>query len=92
MACGVPVVVSPVGMNREVLAYGAIGFGAAHTQDWVDSLLELIDSAALRKQMGTEGRSVVERHFSLDRLVPAYAEIFRSVAYASGKTAVAEAA
>jgi glycosyltransferase involved in cell wall biosynthesis len=92
MACGVPVVVSPVGMNREVLAYGAVGFGATHTQEWVDSLLELIDSAGLRKQMGAEGRSVVERHFSLDRLVPAYAEIFRSVAYASGKTAVAEAA
>jgi glycosyltransferase involved in cell wall biosynthesis len=92
MACGVPVVVSPVGMNREVLAHGAIGFGATHLSHWVDSLLELIDSAPLRDQMGAEGRSVVERHFSLDRLVPAYAEIFRAVAFASGKTAVAEAA
>jgi glycosyltransferase involved in cell wall biosynthesis len=92
MACGVPVVVSPVGMNREVLAYGAVGYGAAHTDEWVDALLELIDSAALRDQMGTQGRSVVERHFSLDRLVPAYAEIFRTVTFASRKTAVAEAA
>jgi glycosyltransferase involved in cell wall biosynthesis len=69
-----------------------VGFGAVHTDEWVDSLLELIDSAALRDQMGTEGRSVVERHFSLDGLVPAYAEIFRTVAFASRKTAVAEAA
>jgi glycosyltransferase involved in cell wall biosynthesis len=92
MACGVPVVVSPVGMNREVLAYGAMGFGATHTNDWVDAFLELIDNAALRKQMGAEGRSVVERHFSLDHLVPAYAEILRTVAHASGKAAVAEAA
>jgi glycosyltransferase involved in cell wall biosynthesis len=92
MACGVPVVVSPVGMNRDVLAYGAVGFGATHTSEWVEALLELIDNAALRDQMGPEGRSVVERHFSLDRLVPAYAEIFRTVAHASGKTAVAEAA
>jgi glycosyltransferase involved in cell wall biosynthesis len=69
-----------------------VGFGATHTSEWVDALLELIDSAALRDQMGADGRSVVERHYSLDRLVPAYAEIFRSVAYASGKTAVAEAA
>lgn len=92
MACGVPVVASPVGMNREVLAYGAAGFGATHMNDWADALLALIDNAALRDQMGAEGRSVVERHFSLDRLVPAYAEIFRTVAYASGKTAVAEAA
>jgi glycosyltransferase involved in cell wall biosynthesis len=92
MACGVPVVVSPVGMNRDVLAYGAVGFGATDAGEWVEALLELIDNAALRDQMGPEGRSVVERHFSLDRLVPAYAEIFRAVAHASGKAVVAEAA
>jgi len=34
----------------------------------------------------------VERHFSLDRLVPAYAGIFRAVTFASRKTAVADAA
>ena len=34
MACGVPVVVSALGMNREVLARGKVGLGAESLSDW----------------------------------------------------------
>jgi len=33
MACGIPVVVSPVGMNENVLAMGEIGMGATTIDD-----------------------------------------------------------
>ncbi len=90
MACGLPVVVSPVGMNSDVLACGNIGFGPKSTQEWIDALLLLIDNPELRDRMGAAGRFVVEQHFSLERLVPRYAEVLHAVARAAKSAAVAE--
>ena len=92
MACALPVVVSPVGMNRDVLSCGNIGFGPKSTQDWIDALLLLIDNPELRDRMGATGRFVVEQQFSLERLVPQYAEVLHAVARAARSAAVAEVA
>ena len=92
MASGLPVVVSPVGMNRDVLAHGAVGFGANNTEEWIDALLLLIDNPELRDRMGVTGRSVVEQHFSLDRLVPRYANILNAIVGAANSESIAEVA
>ncbi len=65
MACALPVVVSPVGMNREVLLLGAIGYDATSLDEWIDALRELTQDPSLRRQMGNAGRRVVEQYFSL---------------------------
>lgn len=70
MACGLPVVVSPVGMNEEVLALGHVGLSARSNGDWVDALLALLDSPALRRAMGVAGRHTVVRYFSVHELAP----------------------
>lgn len=78
MACGLPVVVSPVGMNNEVLAQGDIGFGAASIDDWVDALDTLINSASKRSDMGRNGRRLLETHYSLNKLAPILASYLQS--------------
>ena len=75
MACGLPVVVSPVGMNVEVLKQGRIGFGPASEQDWVDALSELLSKPQLRMEMGKAGREIVIKHFSVEALVPELARV-----------------
>jgi glycosyltransferase involved in cell wall biosynthesis len=80
MAAALPVVVTPAGMNREVLALGQAGFGATTTTQWVDALTALLENEPLRRRLGAEGRSVIEEHFSLDRLARQYALLFRSLA------------
>jgi glycosyltransferase involved in cell wall biosynthesis len=80
MSCGVPVVVSPVGMNNDVLALGKVGFGARTTAEWVDSLLWLLDNPGKGAEMGAEGRRVVEQHYSLHALAPRLAEYIRRFA------------
>jgi len=79
MSCGLPVVVSPVGMNVEVLAMGNVGIGAATLDQWVDALLALLDNAQLRASMGTAGRCVVETFFSVDVLAPRLADVLKGV-------------
>jgi glycosyltransferase involved in cell wall biosynthesis len=78
MSCGIPVVVSRVGMNAEVLQKGEIGFGVAKRQDWVDALETLLASPELCASMGRAGRAVAELHYSVEVLAPRLAETLRA--------------
>ena len=80
MACGIPVVVSPVGMNENVLAMGEIGMGATTVDDWVDALSTLLNDKSLRLKMGQQGRRVVDSHFSIDVITPKLATILHQFA------------
>jgi glycosyltransferase involved in cell wall biosynthesis len=64
MATGLPVVVSPYGMNADVLQMGNVGFGVKTNDEWLQAFRILRDDAALRTQMGQAGRSVIEAGFS----------------------------
>ena len=77
MACGVPVVVSPVGMNVQVLAHGEAGLAARDMEEWTDAILALAKAPDLRHRMAMMGRSVVETHYSVHSAVPKLAEILR---------------
>jgi glycosyltransferase involved in cell wall biosynthesis len=70
MACGLPVVVSPVGMNAEVLSLGECGYGARTESQWVEGLVGLIEDWDLRQRLGAVGRRVVESNFSIQAVVP----------------------
>lgn len=68
MACGLPVVVSPVGMNAEVLALGELGLGPRTEDEWVQALDWLLREPAQRAALGAAGRSVAEQHYSRERV------------------------
>lgn len=80
MACGVPVVASPVGMNGEVLAMGSVGFAAKTQDEWVDALATLLAEPDVAQRMGSNGRAVIDAHFSVQVLSGRLAEIIRAVA------------
>jgi glycosyltransferase involved in cell wall biosynthesis len=65
MACGVPVVASPVGVNREIVVPGGNGLFADTVEEWDKTLRMLlnVDSEA-RKRMGAAGRVRVEKWYS----------------------------
>lgn len=65
MACGLPVVASPVGVNSEIVSDEVNGFLATTTQEWVQALVRLKDDRALRQRMGQEGRKLVEEKYCL---------------------------
>jgi len=67
MACGKPVVASPVGANTEVVRDAVDGYWASSNSEWVISLLELIDDSSKRKKMGLAARLRVEEYYSLNK-------------------------
>lgn len=77
MSCGVPVVVSPVGMNNEVLSLGCIGFGARNHAEWADCMSSLLDNPEKGREIGSTGRRIVERYYSLHTLAPRLGKYIR---------------
>lgn len=79
MACGIPVVVTPVGVNAELLRRGELGFGARSESEWVDALSQLLSKRELAIRMGTVGRAVVESGFSREVVATKLAGVLRAV-------------
>ena len=79
MAAGIPAVVTPAGMNREVLSLAEVGLGADTEPEWFTALSALLSDVGLRERMGAAGRAVVEEHFSLHQLAARYAAAFVSL-------------
>lgn len=79
MACGLPAVASPVGVNSEIIN-GSNGLLAAGAAEWRDALVRLIGDAKLRRQMGEAGRALAVRSYSLASQSPRIVELFKSAA------------
>jgi len=72
MGCGTPCVVSPVGMNAEIIEDGVDGFLAEGLEEWREKLERLILDAALREQMGRAAREVVIARYSHEANWPVF--------------------
>lgn len=69
MACGVPVIASPVGANRDVVQENC-GFFAEDTEQWLHALRTLRDNPGQRDTMGIQARLRIETEYSLQRNLP----------------------
>lgn len=65
MALGIPALVSPVGMNTEVVTNGVNGYVCATQDEWEAALRTLLQDDALRTRLGTAARTTVEERYSV---------------------------
>jgi glycosyltransferase involved in cell wall biosynthesis len=79
MACGIPVIASPVGVNAEIVEHGVNGFLVTTETEWTEALRILLSDPALRTRMGREGRRKVERDYSLQVWGPRVAQMLRHI-------------
>ena len=80
MACSLPVIASPVGVNRDIVEHGVNGFLATSEDEWRASLLALIRDPKLRLRMGEAGLKKVEKSYSLQTQGPRMAQLLRCIA------------
>jgi len=78
MACGLPVIASPVGVNTRIVAEGITGFLASSSQEWAAAVLKLSADPALRSRLGTAGRQKIEQEYSLQVAAPRLFDILES--------------
>jgi len=76
---GVPVVCTPMGINRDIVEDGVNGFWAQNEDIWVDRLMQLIHNKELRKGMGLKGREIVEKAYCLEVNAPRILDVLKRV-------------
>lgn len=80
MACGLPVVASPVGVNSEIVDNAINGYLASTTDEWVRALESLMADSELRRLMGAAGRKRVEEKYCLAVTAPRFVELLKQCA------------
>ncbi|HVM61504.1 MAG TPA: glycosyltransferase family 4 protein [Verrucomicrobiae bacterium] len=79
MACGIPVIASPVGVNPQIVTHGVTGLLATHLEDWEPALHSLITDAKLRQRLGAAGRTTIEKRFRVQRAAEAVHSVLRAL-------------
>ena len=79
MACGKPVLASPVGVNRQIVEHGVNGFLATTRDEWLEALRRLASDAALRMRLGEAGRAKVARDYALEVTGPKLLRWFQNL-------------
>jgi glycosyltransferase involved in cell wall biosynthesis len=77
MACGLPVIASPVGVNATIVDHGQGGFLASDHQEWRAALEALAVDPKLRARLGRHGRRKAEEHYSLRAIAPRLAAVLK---------------
>ncbi len=84
MACGLPVVTHPVGINTQIVEDGIHGYLATDEDSWVEGLSKLCADEALRHRMGASGRERIDSAYSLHSQQP---RLLAALAKLAAKTA-----
>lgn len=66
MALGIPTIMSPVGVNTEIIQDNENGFLADTEEEWLKKLIILIENPKLREEIGKLGRKTVVEKYSID--------------------------
>ncbi|MBL7901862.1 MAG: glycosyltransferase family 4 protein [Bacteroidia bacterium] len=77
MACEVPVVMSAVGVNTQIIRHGENGYLAKNEEEWLQALSLLIEDKSLRLKLGKAARETVEQHYSVERFKKTYLQAFQ---------------
>lgn len=79
MALEIATIMSPVGVNIEIIEDGENGFLADSVADWVNKIGLLVESEDLRKKLGKEGRETVIKEYSVKSQEANYLEFIDEI-------------
>lgn len=79
MSLEIPTVMSPVGVNTEIIQDGENGFLASTDEEWVTKISALIESPELRERLGKAGRKTVVEKYSFEANKEKWLQAFHSV-------------
>jgi glycosyltransferase involved in cell wall biosynthesis len=76
MALEIPTLMSPVGVNTEIIQSGRNGFLPKNEDEWFDQISALVESEQLRQEVGQAGRHTVEELYSVNANGQKYLSLF----------------
>lgn len=79
MALEIPAIMSPVGVNSEIIKDGLNGFLASEEEEWIEKISLLIEDIELRKRIGMEARKTVVDKYSKNSEKGSYIKYFNEL-------------
>jgi len=79
MALGKPTVMSPVGVNTEIIRDGENGCLASDNEEWIEKLSKLIESKELREQLGEAGKQTIIKYYSVNTQQKIILDVFNEL-------------
>ena len=76
MSLGIPVLVSPVGVNKDIVDHDQNGYHCHTDEDWITNADKLIDDPPLRTKLGMHGRDKVKTQYSTRTNLPRFLALF----------------
>ncbi|MFP4664752.1 MAG: glycosyltransferase family 4 protein [Bacteroidales bacterium] len=86
MALEIPTIMSPVGVNSDIIQDGENGFLAGKDEEWFNKLSQLIESEELRTKLGKTGRETVKKHYSRQAWQQDFLNFMESMTSQAGKS------
>jgi glycosyltransferase involved in cell wall biosynthesis len=78
LACGKPVIASPVGLNNSIL-HEQVGLPATTPESWTQALEAFKSDPAYALECGNKGRRLVEEKYSLSKYAPLVSGLFQQI-------------
>jgi len=79
MACGKPVIASPVGVNKDIVENGVNGYLVRNEDEWVEALKTLYNYPDLALSIGEQNRAKVEENYCIQVTAPRLDYCLKSV-------------
>ncbi|MGB5926748.1 MAG: glycosyltransferase, partial [Cyclobacteriaceae bacterium] len=79
MALKIATIMSPVGVNQEIISDGLNGFLAESEDEWVNKIITLVEDEPLRQSMGEQARETVLKDYSVKSQRDSYVSELKSL-------------
>lgn len=79
MSLSIATILSPVGVNTEIIEDGVNGYLAQSHKEWIDKISKLIDSKTLRDSFGEKGYETIQKKYSVEANKQKYLDAFNSL-------------
>lgn len=76
MALGIPAIVSPVGVNTQIVDHGVNGFICDEQEEWLQTLRKILSDPEQLSSMSSSARSKIENNYSVRSNTPQFLHLF----------------
>ena len=77
MSIGIPSLMSPVGVNTEIIDHGKNGFLLNTPKEWKQCLIQLLENPGLRETIGLAGKKTIKDKYSVEANKKNYLNLFQ---------------
>lgn len=77
MSIGIPSLMSPVGVNTEIIEHGKNGFLLNTPEEWKQCLIQLLENPGLRETIGLAGKKTIKDKYSVEANKKNYLNLFQ---------------